>query len=129
MPSSRLYPEPINTVLKYTFFTLCYLGRLWVFSKLQPREALDIKHWTPHTYNKYKRAIVDFFDIEYRNRFKGSRFDTFKTLDEMMLFGDRVDKYEHLHRIRWKRMEDEMAYNQAKTLGFWPILIQHMRAE
>lgn len=126
MSSSRLYPEPINTILKYSFYTLCYLGRIWYFSKPKPEDVVDIRDWTPATYVKYKRAIADFFDIEHKKFFND---DTFSTLDEMMYFGDRVDKYEHLHRIKWKRLNDEVAYNQAKSLGFWVVLFQHMRAE
>lgn len=33
----------------------------------------------------------------------------------MLEEGDKADKYEHLHRIRWKRMNDEVAYNRAKS--------------
>ena len=126
MPSSRLYPEPINTILEYSFYFICYLSRVWYFPKPRPEEVVDIKHWTPHTYNKYKRATVDFFDMDHEKFFND---DTFRSLDEMMLFGRRVDKYERLHRIRWRRGDDEAAYTAAKSVGFWPVLIQHLKAD
>lgn len=126
MASRRLYPEPINTVLKYSFFILCYLGRLWYFSKPLPHEVDDIKDWTHSTYEMYSNAIVNFFDIDCKEKIKN---DPFKTLDEMMIEGNRVDKYEHLHRIRWKRTDDRVAYNRAKSLGFWIVLLQHLQAD
>lgn len=126
MPSSRLYPEPINTILKYSFYVLCYLGRVWYYPPPTQAEIADIKDWTPHTYNRIKRGIVDFFDMEHEKFFND---DTFSSLDEMLVEERKADTYERLHRIRWKRLNDEVAYNQAKDVGFWTILIEHIKSE
>jgi hypothetical protein len=125
VPSARLYPEPVNTILKYSFYLLCYLSRLWYYPK-PSGDISDIKDWTPERYDQVKRGIADFFDMEHEKFFND---DTFQSLNEMLEEGDKADKYEHLHRIRWKRMNDEVAYNQAKSLGFWIVLYQHLKAE
>lgn len=126
MPSRRLYPEPINTILRYSFYTLCYISRVWYYPKPKPEEVVDIEHWSPIVYNKYKRATVDFFDTDHEKFFND---DTFSTLGELLLYGNMVDKYERLHRIRWRRANDEAAYNDAKIIGFWSALIQHLKAD
>lgn len=129
MPSSRLYPEPIDTILKYSFYAICFLSRLWVYSKPlsdTDEEAQCIKDWTPEHYNRIKRALVDFHDMDHEKFFKD---DTFSSLEEQLHEGNNVTKYERLHRIRWRRMNDESAYNNAKTIGFWPVLLRRLSYE
>lgn len=126
MSSKRKYPEPINTLLKYTFYIMCYLSRVWVYPNPLERndpDAADVVDWTYAHYNAMKRAYVDYFDVDHERFFKRGFFTS---LQHILTLGTQVYKYEQLHRIRWKRITDETAYNDAKTLGFWTALFEYM---
>lgn len=124
MPSARLYPEPINTILEYSFYALCFLGRVW-YKPPPATDIDDVKVWTREHYLNIRYKLAHHYDMDHKNFFA---VDTFSSLMDSLNQSSNADKYEKLHGIRWMQADDMVAYATAKSLGFWSTLIRHVKA-
>lgn len=122
----RAYPEPINTILMYTYYSIKFVCRAWVYPNPLNEDddkAQVVKHWTREEYETKKQAVLDFFNID------SPRFldlNLYTSLLKLQQDGNMCAYYERLHRIRWKRMNDIGGFVDSKAIGFWKAVFIDM---
>lgn len=113
--------RPDSLIIRTLFYVFRFLRRIPFYPRLDWQPASDVytevKTWTKETYR-----------IEFDIAFKSMKLDPSKhelmtlpdctNLREWFLGPQRVVAYEVLHKIRWKRLSDVLAYNQSKYIGF-----------
>lgn len=122
----RAYPEPINTILMYTYYVFKFTCRAWIYPNPlneNDEKAQVVKNWSREEYEFKKQANVDYFDADGPYFFDPR--DHYTSLEQIHTEARQCAYYERLHRIRWRRLGDESGFNISKSIGFWNTIFKY----